>query len=292
MHRDDRVADDREQRHPAHQRVRALCGRRSGAGTMPDAQHVQRHDVERRDRHDPRHHAPRAERAEHEDALADEPDDEDERERHPELEQPPEPAGEPGAGEDREADDDRARPSRRGRGSGSGSRTRCPARTRDSRVHCTSGLKSHDAMASGSASRCSRSIVSENAAHQPITPAMMSQTAMTVGRVCVCGVGMPRIMASRTDRMPRPGRAARVAARRARAIGGGKCDNGRRCVAAAPPDASPEDFRATNALGSDESRRHEPGSSCRPSEFAAPQVRRRTRFRRATRGVAPQGVRQ
>ena len=37
---------------------------------------------------------------------------------------------------------------------------------------------------------------------------------------------------------------------------------------------------------------HEPGSSCRPSEFAAPQVRRRTRFRRATRGVARQGVRQ
>ena len=62
-------------------------------------------------------------------------------------------------------------------------------------VHCTSGLKSHDAIASGSASRCSRSIVSENAAHHPIAPATISQTAITVGRVWVCGGAMPRIMA-------------------------------------------------------------------------------------------------
>ena len=37
-------------------------------------------------------------------------------------------------------------------------------------LHCTSTLRSHDAIASGFARACSFSIVSEKAAHQPTTP--------------------------------------------------------------------------------------------------------------------------
>jgi hypothetical protein len=51
--------------------------------------------------------------------------------------------------------------------------------------HCTSELKSHEAIAFGSSSLCRRSIVSVNAAHQPMTPAITSHTASTVGRVWV-----------------------------------------------------------------------------------------------------------
>ena len=69
--------------------------------------------------------------------------------------------------------------------------------------HWTSGLMSQPRIASGFSSRCSRSIVSENAAHHPIAPAMMSHTARAVGRVRVTGCVMPRIMASRAERMPR-----------------------------------------------------------------------------------------
>ena len=70
-------------------------------------------------------------------------------------------------------------------------------------LHWTSPEKSHDAIASGFASECSFSTVSENAAHQPITPAITSHAARPVGRAWVCWSGMPRIMASGSERMPR-----------------------------------------------------------------------------------------
>ena len=57
-------------------------------------------------------------------------------------------------------------------------------------VHCTSGEKSQDATEPGFSSRFSRSIVSANAAHQPIAPAMTSHTARPVGREWDCAVDM------------------------------------------------------------------------------------------------------
>src|SRR6478752_10154300 len=51
-------------------------------------------------------------------------------------------------------------------------------------VHCTRGLKSHEAASPGFISAWNFSIVSEKAAHHPTTPAMTSQTAIAVGRVC------------------------------------------------------------------------------------------------------------
>src|SRR6478735_10505860 len=49
-------------------------------------------------------------------------------------------------------------------------------------VHCTRGLKSHEAASPEFMRAWNFSIVSEKAAHHPTTPAMTSQTAIAVGR--------------------------------------------------------------------------------------------------------------
>jgi len=125
----------------------------------------------------------------------------------------------------------------------------------------------------------SRSMVSEKAAHHPITPAMMSHTARAFGRVWVTGCVMPRIMAPRTERMPRAGAVEiRIGASSAHSRGES---------AIMVDDASrPRRQCVTQKTSGDERpSQHEPRAGCRPSEFAAPQVRHRTRFRRTTRGV-------
>ena len=59
-------------------------------------------------------------------------------------------------------------------------------------VHCTSGLKSHDAGPEpGFARAWNFSVVRANAANQPIAPAITSHTARTVGRLSMVRGGMP-----------------------------------------------------------------------------------------------------
>ena len=122
---------------------------------------------------------------------------------HAELEQPPEPAREPGAGEDRDADHDRRHPPGEPEDRvGEAEHAALPGLEVLAALHQRAEVARRGSRPGPSAG-CSRSIVSENAAHQPMTPAMISHTARAVGRVCVRGCVMPRIMASGAERMPR-----------------------------------------------------------------------------------------
>ena len=86
------------------------------------------------------------------------------------------------------------RSSRSARGSGLGKPKTLPCADCRLAEHCTSTLKSHAAAPFGSTSCCSFSSVSSNAAIQPMMPAMMSHTAITVGRVRAAVDDMTGIM--------------------------------------------------------------------------------------------------
>ena len=113
-------------------------------------------------------------------------------------------------------------------------------------VHCTSGLKSHDAgPASGFARAWNFSVVSAKAAIQPMTPAITSHTARTVGRLSMVRGGMRRLSHRDSLAPPHvPGTAARGALSIAEAvvhtIPTRKCDNdGRRLRGRAARRVSP-----------------------------------------------------
>ena len=162
----------------------------------------------------------------------DEPEDEDERERHPSSK----------SHQNQRANRAPARiatPTTIGATQpvrpriGLGNPKTLPCQDRGSREHCTSGLKSHERVASGSARRWNRSIVSENAAHQPMTPAMRARRPWrSDGCASGCGHASDYGIEDCADAAPRRRANRRRAA--THAFGRESAIMSCRCAAAAP----------------------------------------------------------